>query len=310
MFGLTVAASKLHRVLMFTGWCMAAASAHAELKISGSDTLENYFQDATNQFTRAAGIPVPVTASYKGTSAGFRDLCEGRAMLAPASTRIDADTARKCESTRVVPLELPLAHDAVVVIAHPNRAGLGELSMAELKTIFHPDNSGKVTRWSQVRATAAEAPLTVISLDPRSGTNAFFGAKVHGLRGFVRPDAKGVVDNAEVIRLVAADPGAIGFVSLAALAESKAAVWRVPVNFGNGPVLPSRESVLNTSYAPLSRQLYLYVNKAALQEREGHTRQFLVWMMERGAKLATYEGFVPLTDRDYQDNLRKLGGAQ
>jgi len=32
----------------------------------------------------------------------------------------------------------------------------------------------------------------------------------------------------------------------------------------------------------------------------------VAWLMERAGRLASYEGFVRLTDANYQDNLRKL----
>ncbi len=284
----------------------SAGAVHAELKIAGSETMESFMLDALGQFKRGPGAAIPVTASFKGTNAGLRDLCEGRAAIVPASAKIDAESARRCEANRVAYFELPVAFDAVVVVANPARAGLGELSMAELSTIFHPDNAGKVLRWQQVRATLPDAPLSVVSLDPKSGTNAFFGAKVHGLRGFVRNDAKVSAEHAQIIRMVASDPNAIGFVSMGSLADSRGAVWKVPLNFGQGPVVPSRESVLNDSYAPMSRLLYVYVSKAALAEKDGHVQQFTSWLMERGGKLAAFEGFVPLTDANYQDNLRKL----
>ncbi len=297
------------RALVAVVAAVCASAAQADIKVAGSDTLEAFTQNALSQFNRSQGGNIAISASFKGTAAGLRDLCEGRVGIAPASARIDAEQARKCSAAGVAYVELPIAFDAIAVVAHPAKAALGELSMAELKTIFHPDNAGKVTRWSQVRAGYGDTPMTVVSLDTKSGTNAFFGAKVHGLRGFVRPDAKAVADNGEVIRLVAADPGAVGFVSMAALAESKAAVWRVPLNFGNGPVVPSREAVLNESYAPLSRLMYLYVSKAALAEKDGQTQKFLSWVMERGGKLATYEGFVPLVEQNYQDNLRKVSAT-
>lgn len=302
----------IHRLRRFVHSAWAAAllvsssAVWADLKISGSDTLEPFMQDALSQFVRKGGADVPIVASFKGSAVGLRDLCEGRANLAPSSVRMDADGGKRCESGRVAYVELPLAFDAIVVIAHPSRAALGELSMAELKIIFHPENAGKVVRWSQVRASLPDAPLVVVSPDPKSGTNAFFSAKVHGLRGFVRPDAKTSADHAALIRMVAADPNAIGFVSMGALNDAKAAVWKVPLNFGKGPVVPSREAVLNDSYETFSRLLYLYASKAALAEKDSHSLAFASWLMERAGKLAAYEGFVQLTDANYQDNLRKL----
>jgi phosphate transport system substrate-binding protein len=286
---------------------LAAGAASADVRISGSDTLEPLFQNALSQYSRGAAAEFKVSASFKGTGVGLRDGCEGRADVVPASVKIDNETLRRCQSNGIELIELPLAFDAVVMVANPARAGVGELNLEELKTIFHPDNATRITRWSQVRAGLPDVPLTVVSLDPRSGTNALVSQKLHGLRGFVRTDAKVSNDHAQILRLVAADPGAIGFVSMGALAESKAAVWKVPVNFGSGPVVASRESVLNDSYAPLSRLMYVYVSKASLNAKDSPTKEFVRWLMERGAKLAVYEGFVPLVDRNYQDNLRKLG---
>ena len=183
---------------------------------------------------------------------------------------------------------------------------MGEIKLAELKTIFAPENGGKVVRWSQVRPGLPDTPLNVVSLDTKSGTTAFFGGKVHGMKGFVRHDAKISANHQEIAKLVAADPNAIGFISIGALGESKSAVWKVPVNFGNGAVVASKESILNDTYAPFSRLLYLYVAKSALQEKNSEVLAFSNWLMERASKLASYEGFVPLTDVNYGDNARKL----
>jgi phosphate transport system substrate-binding protein len=283
-----------------------SGSALAEIKISGSDTLEAYFQNALSQYARGPGASVTSKSDFKGTSAGFKDLCEGRVGIAAASTKLEGDALARCTQARIVPIELAIAYDAVVVIAHPSHASMNEINLSELKAIFHPDNSGKVTRWSQVRVGVADTPLTVVSLNTKSGTTAFFGGKVYGMSGFVRPDAKTTADHGEAIKLVAADPNAIGFVSMGALAENKASVWKVPVNFGKGPVVPSKDAVLNDTYGSLARPLYVYVTKSALAEKDGHTLAFMTWLIERAGKLASYEGFIPLVESNYADGLRKL----
>jgi len=293
--GFTIAAG-----ILFSG------SAFAEIKVSGSDTLEAYFQNALSQYARGPGAGVASKSEFKGTSAGFKDLCEGRVGIAAASNKLEGDALARCTQARIVPIELAIAYDAVVVIAHPALASMNEISLSELKTIFNPDNSGKVTRWSQVRLGAADKPLTVVSLNTKSGTTAFFGGKIYGMNGFVRPDAKTTADHSEAIKLVAADPSAIGFVSMGTLAENKASVWKVPVNFGKGPVVPSKDSVLNDTYGTLARPLYVYVTKSALAEKDGHNLAFMTWLIERAGKLASYEGFIPLIESNYADGLRKL----
>jgi phosphate transport system substrate-binding protein len=198
------------------GLSMVRPGMAAELRVSGSDTLESYFLDAVSQYSRRAGPDLKVTQSYKGTGAGFKDLCDAKTDIVPASSPVDADTTRRCKTNGIDIVELPLAFDAVVVVANPSRAGLGELTPTELKAIFHPDSAGKVQRWSQVRGGLPDLPLNVISLDPRSGTVAFMSQKLYGLRGFIRTDAKATHSHEEVLRQVAADPGAIGYVSLSA----------------------------------------------------------------------------------------------
>ncbi len=294
------------RIAVMLAVLSLSTSASAELNIAGSDTLESYFQYALTQYARGPGAGVPVKADYKGTSSGFKALCEGRATIIPASSKLEGDALNRCVTAKIAIVELPVAFDAIAVIAHPSRNSMSELSMAELKTIFSPENTGKVTSWAQVRNGFPDAPLSVASLDVKSGTNSFFGERVHGMKGFVRSDARTSANHADIINIVAADPNAIGFVSLGALTDSKANVWKIPVNFGKGAVVPSKETVLNDRYSTLSRVLYIYVAKSALNEQDGHASTFLLWLLERGAKLATHEGFVPLIDQNYADNIKRV----
>ncbi len=285
---------------------IAMGTASAQLKISGSDTLESFFQAGLAQYARGPGAGVAVKAEYKGTGQGFKDLCEGRASIVPASSKLEGDALRRCQSAQVNVVELPIAWGAVVVIAHPSHAAMGEITMAELKAIFDPASAGKVTSWAQVRAGQADTPLHVVSLDPNSGTTTFFGSKVHGMKNFVRADAKVTSNHNDLLKIVASDPSAISFVGLAALSDSKAAVWRVPVNFGSGPVVAGKTSILNGTYGPLSRLLYVYADKAALAEKDKQTLNFTTWLLEHASRLAQYEGFVPLIDENYADGVRRL----
>ncbi len=292
--------------LVALGGVIVAGSAAAQIKISGSETLESFFQAGLSQYARGPGAGVAVKTEFKGTGQGFKDLCEGRATIVPASSKLEGDALRRCQSAQVNPVELPIAWDAVVVVAHPSHAAMGEITMAELKTIFDPASAGKVTSWGQVRAGQADTPLSVVSLDPNSGTTAFFGNKVHGMKNFIRADAKVSGNHTEILKMIAGNPNAIGFVSLGALADSKAAVWRVPVNFGSGPVVASKTSILNGTYGPFSRLLYVYADRAALAEKDKQTLTFTTWLLEHAARMAQYEGFVPLVDENYADGVRRL----
>ena len=67
---------------------LAEMPARANIRISRSDTLEPYFQDALSEFTLSDGAGVPVTESYDGSIAGLKDLCLGLATISPSSTKL------------------------------------------------------------------------------------------------------------------------------------------------------------------------------------------------------------------------------
>jgi phosphate transport system substrate-binding protein len=70
------------------------------------------------------------------------------------------------------------------------------------------------------------------------------------------------------IRGVAAGLYAMGFLGLAYAEENKGKVKPVAIDNGKGCVLPSRETVLDGSYQPLSRPLFIYVNVKSLERKE------------------------------------------
>ena len=90
------------RFAILTLGLAASSMASAELKIAGSDTLEPYFQNALSQYARGLGAGVQVKADYKGTTQGFRELCEGRATIVPASSKLEGDALARCQQSHRV----------------------------------------------------------------------------------------------------------------------------------------------------------------------------------------------------------------
>ena len=60
--------------------------AQAQIRVSGSDTLEGMMDLATQQYQRSN--KVEFKTEFKGTNAGFKDLCDGKADIVPASSKI------------------------------------------------------------------------------------------------------------------------------------------------------------------------------------------------------------------------------
>ena len=84
----------------------------------------------------------------------------------------------------------------------------------------------------------------------------------------------------------------------------------IRIDGGKGPVAPSVENVINGTYSPLSRPLFVYVRESAMNRPE--VREFVQFMMTEGADLVTEVGYVPLPENAYalawkHFNDKKLG---
>ena len=66
---------------------------------------------------------------------------------------------------------------------------------------------------------------------------------------------------------------------------------------GNGSVKPSRETVLDGTYQPLARPLFIYVNVKALARPE--VAEFVKFYIENAGKLAEEVGYIGLPEKVY-----------
>jgi phosphate transport system substrate-binding protein len=65
---------------------------------------------------------------------------------------------------------------------------------------------------------------------------------------------------------------------------------------GDGPILPSVETVKNKSYSPLGRPLFIYVNSTAAKRKE--VQEFVTFYLANTDALTAEVGFIPLTDEE------------
>jgi phosphate transport system substrate-binding protein len=102
------------------------------------------------------------------------------------------------------------------------------------------------------------------------------------------------------------DVNAIGYFGFAYYAENQGKLKAVPIveKAGKPAVKPSMETVLNGSYQPLARPIFIYVNAKSLERAE--VRKFVEYYMTHGAKLAKEVKYVPLPDKAYALNREHL----
>ena len=143
--------ARLLLVLCFSTPLHSYSQTTPDLRIAGSDTVEPIVEAALGQF-RKSRESANIAVEAKGTSTGFAALCDNRADIAMASRAITTKEAQACKARGVSFVELPIAWDAVVVVANRNDGWLRDVSMTELRLLWGPESTGKKINWNQVRS--------------------------------------------------------------------------------------------------------------------------------------------------------------
>ncbi len=188
-----------------------SGSAPALITVDGSSTVQPLTQAVAEEFIKAnPDVRIRIRAS--GTTSGFERFCRGELDIQDASRPIEADEIAACRAASIGYVELPVAHDGLTIIVHPTNTWATSMTTAELKRIWEPAAERKVTRWKQVRADWPDRPLTLHGPGARSGTFDFFSATIVGRERASRTDYHGSEDDAVIVKGVATDPNALGYV--------------------------------------------------------------------------------------------------
>jgi phosphate transport system substrate-binding protein len=141
-----------------------------------------------------------------------------------------------------------------------------------------------------------------------SGTFEYFTEAVNGTARSSRTDYTPSEDDNVLVQGVANNAGGMGYFGLAYYEENRSRLKALAVDNGSGPVTPSRATVENGTYAPLSRPIFIYVNAAAL--RRPQVQQFVQFYINNAARFSAQVGYIPLPAAAYQTYLQRAQGRQ
>ena len=292
---------------------LGAQAAHAQstVKIDGSSTVFPVTEAVAEDFQKSKKGEVKVTVGISGTGGGFKKFCRGEIDVADASRPILKKEMEACAQAGIKYIELPVAFDALTVVANPKNAFIKQLSVEQLKKMWEPDAQGKVTTWKQVDPSFPDAPLKLFGAGSDSGTFDYFTEAVVGKAKASRGDYTASEDDNVLVQGVSRDVNAVGYFGYAYYAENKGKLKAVPiVNKAGKPVEPGPAAVLDGSYNPLSRPIFIYVAEKSLEKAE--VRDFVTFYLKNASKLATEVKYVPLPAKSYDIalehvNKKKLG---
>ena len=279
---------------------------HAEgiVKIDGSSTVYPVTEAVAEDFQKSVKGATKVTVGISGTGGGFKKFCRGETDISDASRPILKKEMEDCAKAGVKYYELPVAFDALTVVVHP-KSKITQLTVEQLKKMWEPAAQGKVSNWNQVDASFADAPLKLFGAGSDSGTFDYFTEAINGKSKASRGDYTASEDDNVLVQGVTRDVNALGYFGYAYYYENKAKLKAVAiVNSKGKAVLPSEQAVIDGSYNPLARPIFIYVSEKALEKPE--VRAFVEYYMKNGAKLASEVKYVPLPAKVYQANLAHL----
>ena len=265
----------------------------SQLTIQGSSTVLPISQAAAEAF-KQENSDVELTVGGGGTGDGFEAFCGQTAEIADASRPIKDEEAQNCQENGIDYIELPIALDALAVVANPQNGFAQDITLEELKTLWEPSAEGEITNWNQVRSSWPDQTIDLYGPGTQSGTFDYFTEKVVGKTGESRSDYQASEDDNVLVQGVAGDPNALGYFGLSYFEQNQQRLKDLPVN----DIAPSTETAQSGEY-PLSRPLFIYVSTQALEDNPA-VEEFVSFYLDNINQFVQQAQYVVLPDQALQ----------
>jgi phosphate transport system substrate-binding protein len=279
-----------------------APSAAKEVRVDGSSTVFRISKAAQERFSDVRP-EVQVVVDKHGTGGGFKRYMEGEVDIIDASRPARDDESAVAKSKGLDWARYLVGYDGITVVVNAKNEFSRSITVAQLKALWEPDS--KVNTWKDLDPTWPDRKISLYSPDSASGTFEFFTEAVVGKSKSQRKDVQVNADDNQLVSGVAGDVDAIGYFGYAYYASNAGKLHALSVADGNKPaVVPNSESILDKSYAPLSRPLYIYVQVAAMKRPE--VSEFVKFYLDNVSVVAKAAQYVPPTAADIAANTATL----
>jgi phosphate transport system substrate-binding protein len=269
--------------------------------LNGSSTVYPIALAVAEEFMNAYPN-VNVLVASTGSSNGIKAIINGEADIANASRTIKDTELEAIRENGDDVVTMPVAYDGITVVIHPKNDWARQMTVEQLNMIWRRDSNVKY--WSDVDPAWPKEKINLYGPGTASGTFEYFTEAINGEAKVSRTDYIPSEDDNVLVQGVSNDPYALGYFGYSYFIDNKDRLQAVAIKPEGGDeyVYPTMETINDGSYVPLSREIYMYPLKSALERPE--VKKFIeFYMSEKGQELVESVGYVRLPQEKYDENL-------
>ena len=272
----------------------------------GSDTLANLMNLWTEEFERNyPNVNIQVQAA--GSSTAPPALTEGTSNFGPMSRKMKSKEIVAFEKKHgYKPVAIRVAIDALAVYVNKDNPIKG-LTIPQVDAIFSSTRKcqakASIESWDQLGIKGL-GDIQMFGRNSVSGTYGYFKKK-----GLCKGDFKNSVNeqpgSAAVVQAISQSKNGIGY---SGIGYKTSGVRLVPLAKKEGQpfVEATTENALSGAF-PLSRYLYVYINKHPNKPLSPLEREFLKLVLSKaGQEVVVKDGYIPLPAHIVEKELAKL----
>ena len=287
-----------------------ASGVSGNISSVGSDTLANLMTLWAEDFKRLyPNVNIQIQAA--GSSTAPPALTEGTSNFGPMSRQMkDKEIAAFEKKYGYKPTAIPVAIDALAVFVHKDNPIKG-LSLPEVDAIFSSTRKGghseDITNWGAAGLEGAWSgrDIQLFGRNSVSGTYGYF--KSNALyKGDFKNSVNEQPGSASVVQSVSTSLNGIGY---SGIGYKTSSVRALPLaKKEGGELIEATPENAATGKYPLSRFLYVYVNKAPNKPLAPLEREFVKMVLSKmGQEVVVKDGYVPLPAKVSAKYLSDLG---
>ncbi len=260
------------------------------IKIDGSSTVGPFAQAAAEMF-QGENPDVKVSVGTSGTGGGFEKFCAGETDISDASRPIkDDEEVPVCKREGVTYKQVQVANDGIAIVTN-KAVRIDCMTTGELKKLWNQGSNVKA--YNELSPKFPSTKVSLFGPGTDSGTFDFFTKEINGEEGVSRKEYQPSEDDNVLVQGVEGDEGGLGYFGFSYYEQNQDKLNLVGVDAGSGCKKPSKATIQDGSYKPLSRPIFMYPSEKSLAKPE--VKAFMDYVIANQDEIATASQIIAMT---------------